>query len=44
LLTSFKTRQRVEEFCRRFPEEAKEYLLVEVIRDYLSATITKKQV
>jgi len=31
LLTSFKTKQRVEEFCKRFPEEAKEYILAELI-------------
>jgi hypothetical protein len=43
LLTSFKTKQRVEEFCKRFPEEAKEYILVELVKDYLPATITKKQ-
>lgn len=43
LLTSFKTKQRVEEFCKRFPEEAREYLLVELVKDYLPAAITKKQ-
>ncbi|MCC5989897.1 MAG: hypothetical protein LM558_00105 [Thermosphaera sp.] len=43
LLTSFKTKQRVEEFCKRFPEEAKEYLLVELIKNYLPTTIIKKQ-
>jgi hypothetical protein len=42
LLTSFKTRQSVEEFCKRFPKEAKEYILAEVIKDYLPSTITKK--
>jgi len=42
LLTSFKTRQRVEEFCKRFPEEAREYILVELIKDRLPATIIRK--
>jgi hypothetical protein len=35
LLTSFKTKQRVEEFCRRFPTEASEYILEDHIKEYL---------
>jgi hypothetical protein len=35
LLTSFKTKKRVEEFCELFPKEAKDYILKDYVKKYL---------